>query len=77
MAIFREEAPVYWPFERGGTILLCKFGRRLVEFFLLKSKTMLEVGWSFILWSNVYLERWWSKSSYVIGVTYADQVYFI
>ena len=32
---FGEEAPFYWLFERGGAILLGKFGRRLVEFFYL------------------------------------------
>ena len=31
-------------------------------------KTMLEVGWSFILWSMLYLESWSSRSSYFIGV---------
>ena len=36
-----------------------------MEFVLLKSKTMLEVGWSFILWSMRYLP---SRSSYFIGV---------
>ena len=35
-----------------------KCGRWLVEFFLFMSKTMLEVGWSFILWSMLYLEGW-------------------
>ena len=33
-----EEAPFYWLFERGGTILLSKFGRRLVDFFYLCPK---------------------------------------
>ena len=28
---------------------------------------MLEVGWSFILWSMLYLEDWSSRSSYFIG----------
>ena len=45
-----------------------KFIRRLVEVLLLMSKTMLEVGWSFILWSMLYLEGWSSRSSYFIGV---------
>ena len=31
---FGEEALFYWLFERGGTILLGKFGRRLVKFFI-------------------------------------------
>ena len=39
-----DEAPFYWLFERGGTILLDKFRRKLMEFFLFMSKTMLEVG---------------------------------
>ena len=47
---FGEEAPFYWLFERGGTILLGKLGRKLMEFLLFMSKTMLEVIWSFILW---------------------------
>ena len=51
-----------------GTILLGKFRRRLVEFCLFMSKTMLEVGWSFILWSMLYLEGWSFRSSYFIGV---------
>ena len=36
--------------------------------FLFMSKTMLEVGWCFILWSMLYLEGWSSRSSYFIGV---------
>ena len=44
-----EEASLYWLFDKGGTILLGKFGRRLVEFFLFMPKTMLEVGWSLFL----------------------------
>ena len=35
---FGEEAPFYCLFERGGTILLGKFGRRLVECFYLCPK---------------------------------------
>ena len=35
---FEEEAPFYLLFERGGSILLAKFGRRLVEFFYLCPK---------------------------------------
>ena len=31
---FGEEAPFYWLFERGGAILLGRFGRRLVDFFI-------------------------------------------
>ena len=30
-----EEAPFYWLFQVGGTILLGKFGRRMMEFFYL------------------------------------------
>ena len=37
--------------RREGTILFGKLRRRLVEFFLFMYKTMLKVGWSFILWS--------------------------
>ena len=37
-------------------------------FFLLMSKTTLEVGWSFILWPMLYLEGWSPRSSYFIGV---------
>ena len=40
-----EEAPFYWLFERGGTILLGKFVRRLrCWIFLFVSKTKLQVG---------------------------------
>ena len=46
---------------------MSKFGRRVVDIFIL-CKTMLKVGWSFILWSKLYLEDWSSKSSYFIGV---------
>ena len=35
---------------------------------LFMSKTMLEVGWSFILCYMFYLEGWSSRSSYFIGV---------
>ena len=40
-----KEAPFYRLFERGGTILLGKLGRRLVEISLFMSITMLEVDW--------------------------------
>ena len=30
---FGQEAPFYWLFEGGGTILLSSSGRRLVDFF--------------------------------------------
>ena len=36
--------------------------------FLFISKTMLEVGWSVILWSMLYLEGLSSRSNYFIGV---------
>ena len=39
-----------------------------MEFFLFMSKTVLEVGYSFILWSMLYLEGWSSRSSYFFGV---------
>ena len=49
-----------------------KFGRPLVGFLFI-SKTVLEVGWSFILWSMMlYLESWSARSSDFIGV--AQQV---
>ena len=35
---------------------------------LFMSKTMLEVGLSFILWSMPYREGWLLRSSYFIGV---------
>ena len=66
-AFFNEEAPFYKQFGRGVTILSSKFGRGLVKFYLFMSKTMLEVGWKFILWSMFYLEGWSSRSSYFIG----------
>ena len=59
----KEEGPFYWQFERADTILLGNFRRRLVEF-LIMSKTMLAFGWSFILWSKLYLEDCSSTSSY-------------
>ena len=31
---FVEEALLYWLFERGGTILLSKFGRKSEDFFI-------------------------------------------
>ena len=36
--------------------------------FLFMCKTVLEDGWSFILWSMLNLEDWSSRSSYFIGV---------
>ena len=65
---FEEEAPFNQLFERRGAILLGRFGRRLMEFFSLMSRTMLEVGWSFILLSMIHLEGWSSRSSYFIGM---------
>ena len=53
----REEKPSYWVNLEGW-----------LSFFLFISKTMLEVGWSFILWSMLYLEGWSSRSSCFIGV---------
>ena len=38
MGNFGEEVPFYRPFQGGGTILLGKFGRRMVEFFYLCPK---------------------------------------
>ena len=49
---FSEDTPLYWLFQREGAILLSKLERRLVVF-LFMSKTMLAVGWSFILWSKL------------------------
>ena len=43
----REEAPFHWV-NFGG--VWC--------FYLFMSKTILEVGWGFILWSMPYLEGW-------------------
>ena len=42
---FGEKAPFYWLFEKGGTILLGQFRRRLMMELTFMSKTMLEVGW--------------------------------
>ena len=54
---FREEVPLYWVNwgDASGP-------------FLFMSKTMLEVGWSIILWSIFNLEGWSSRWSYFIGV---------
>ena len=65
---FGEETPFYWLFQRGGTIFWVNFGGGWWSFFLFMSKTVLEVGYSFILWSMLYLEGWSSRSSYFIGV---------
>ena len=62
-------------FGEEGTTLLASSGKRhhfigyiwekVGGTFLFLSKTMLEVGWIFILWSMLYLEGW---SSYFIGM---------
>ena len=57
IGLFREEAPFYWVNLGGGWWV-----------FLFMSKTMLEVGWSFILCYMFYLEGWSYRSSYFIGV---------
>ena len=47
IASLGREAPFSWLVERGWpgcAILLSQFGRRLVEFFLFRSKTVLAVG---------------------------------
>ena len=54
MAIEREVAPYYRVSLGGGG---CP-----------NSTTMLEMGWSFILWPMLYLKDWSSRSSYFIGV---------
>ena len=54
----KEEAPFYWV-NLGGGWWTCFDDVQL---------NMLEVGWSFILWSMLSLEGW--SSSYFIGVTY-------
>ena len=64
----KEEVPIHSQFEIGGTILLGQFGRRLVEFFLIMSKTMLDFVCSFILWFMLYLEGWSLRTSYYNGV---------
>ena len=78
--LFYEEAPFYWEFQIGGPNLLAIWERteeapfnwvNLVGgwwIFLFMSKTVLEVGWSFILWPPIDLEGWSSRSSYFIGV---------
>ena len=53
--LFNEEAPFYEQFGRGGTILLVILERRLVDVFI-HVQNYAGVGWSFILWSMLYLE---------------------
>ena len=52
-----QEAPFCWVNLRGCW-----------SSFSFMSKTMLGIGWSFILWSMLYLEGWSFRSSYFIGV---------
>ena len=53
-----EEATFYW----------VNLGVGWWSFFFFMSKTMLEIGWSFILRSMLYLEDWSSRSIHFIGV---------
>ena len=52
-----QEAPFCWVNLRGCW-----------SSFSFMSKTMLGIGWSFILWPMLYLEGWSFRSSYFIGV---------
>ena len=54
----REEASFYW----------VNLGGSLVNYFLFMSETKLKVGWSFILWSMLYLDGWFCESSYWNGL---------
>ena len=63
-----EEASVYWQFGSGDTILMEILERGLHSLDYL-SKTMLEVGWSFILEFMLCLEGLSSRSIYFIGVS--------
>ena len=73
-----EEEPFYWQFWRGGPRFIGYLREEACFYrvypeggwwgFLFMSKTMLEVGWKFILWSMLFLEGWSSRSSYFIGV---------
>ena len=51
----REKAP-FWE-EVGGLF-----------FVYVQNYYMLEVGWSFLLWSKLYLEGWSSRSIYFLSV---------
>ena len=53
-----------------------KFRSRLLEFLLFMSKTMREVGWSFVLWSMLYLEGWSSRLTYFIGAALLESFSF-
>ena len=57
IGFLREEAPFYRVNLGGGTWV-----------FLFMSKTVLEVGSSFILWSKLYLKGWSPRSSLLICV---------
>ena len=74
---FGEEAPFYWLFQRGGAILLGKFGRRLVEFFDLCPKLCWRLAGVSFLWSMLNLEGWSSRSSYFIGVALMNDSFCI
>ena len=52
-----------------------KFIANLEKFFSFMSKTMLEVGQSFILGSKLYLEGWLSRSSCLLVWPYMKQLH--
>ena len=74
---FGGEASFNWLFERRGTILLSKFGRMLVDFFIY-IQNFGEGCWSLILWSKLYLEGWSSssRSSYFYGVALCKAIFW-
>ena len=71
-----EEGPYHWQFRKGGPISLAIWDQKNLflvnlegswwRFVITSKKTMLAVGWTFIIWSKLYLEGLSSRSWYFI-----------